>query len=58
MTLRSLELGVYPGTVQQAIVECTGHSVVHEAPYLSPADQTVLQSGMIVMLEPNDPFRK
>ncbi len=57
--VRSVELKLYEGTGFQPVVPYTGHSVgrvVHEPPYLSSSDQTVLEPGMVVTLEPTVQF--
>ena len=57
--VRSVELQLYEGTGYRAVVPYTGHSVgrvVHEPPYLSGSDQTTLEAGMVVTLEPTVQF--
>ena len=57
--VRLAELKLYEGTGYQPVVPYTGHSVgrvVHEPPYLSSSDQTVLEPGMVVTLEPTVQF--
>jgi Xaa-Pro dipeptidase len=57
--VRSAELKLYENTGYDPVVPYTGHSVgrvVHEPPYLSSSDQTVLEPGMVVTLEPTVQF--
>ena len=57
--VRSAELKLYEDTGYDPVVPYTGHSVgrvVHEPPYLSSSDQTVLEPGMVVTLEPTVQF--
>ena len=53
--IRRKELALYEGTGYLPVVPYTGHGVgrvVHEPPYLSENDATVLEPGMSVTLEP------
>ena len=57
--VRSAELKLYEGTGYEPVVPYTGHGVgrvVHEPPYLSGSDETVLEPGMVVTLEPTVQF--
>lgn len=57
--IRKLELRMYDGTGFKPVVPYTGHGVgrvVHEPPYLYEKDQTVLEPGIIVTLEPTVTF--
>ncbi len=59
--VREIELKMYEGTGYRPVVPYTGHSVgrvVHEPPYLSSQDQTVLEPGMVVTLEPTVQFSR
>ncbi len=54
-SIREKELRLYEGTGYPPVVPYTGHGVgrvVHEPPYLALNDHTVLQSNMVVTLEP------
>ena len=53
--IRTFELDLYKGTGYEAVVPYTGHSVglkVHEPPYLSQVDDTILKPNMVVTVEP------
>ncbi len=53
--IRAFELNLYEGTGYEAVVPYTGHGVglkVHEPPYLSQVDDTVLEPNMVVTVEP------
>lgn len=57
--IRMLELEMYQRTCYKAVVPYTGHGigrVVHEPPYLSDKDHTLLTPGMLVTLEPTVNF--
>ncbi len=57
--IRSMELKLYEGTGYRPVVPYTGHGVgrvVHEPPYLYEKDQTVLEPGIAVTLEPTVTF--
>ena len=50
---------LYEGTGYKPVVPYTGHGVgrvVHEPPYLYEKDQTVLEPGIVVTLEPTITF--
>jgi Xaa-Pro aminopeptidase len=53
--VRALELEMYAGTGYPPVIPYTGHSlgrVVHEPPYLTEKDQSRLEPGMVVTVEP------
>jgi len=57
--IRAAELAMYEGTDYRPVIPYTGHSVgrvVHEPPYLTSFDETVLEPGMVVTLEPTVQF--
>lgn len=57
--VRAIELEMYRGTGYQPVVPYTGHGVgrvVHEPPYLSNKNETVLVPGMVVTVEPTVNF--
>jgi Xaa-Pro dipeptidase len=54
-----LELPMYEGTGFRPVVPYTGHGVgrvVHEPPYLYEKDRTLLEPGIVVILEPTVTF--
>jgi Xaa-Pro dipeptidase len=59
--VRKAEMKLYEGTGYEAVVPYTGHGVgrvVHEPPYLTDKNPTILQPGMSVTLEPTVNFRE
>ena len=57
--VRAAELAMYDGTGYKPVIPCTGLGVgrvIHEPPYLSGNDETVLEPGMVVALEPTVQF--
>ncbi len=57
--IRAFELNLYEGTGYKPVVPYTGHGVglkVHEPPYLSQVDSTVLKPNMVVTVEPTVQF--
>ena len=57
--IRAFELELYEGSGYEPVVPYTGHGVglkVHEPPYLSQVDGTVLKPNMVVTVEPTVQF--
>jgi Xaa-Pro aminopeptidase len=59
--VRAAELALYEGTGYPPVIPYTGHSlgrVVHEPPYLTAKDNTPLEAGMVVTVEPTVMFSR
>jgi Xaa-Pro aminopeptidase len=58
--VRAHELALYEGIGVSAVVPYTGHGIglaVHESPYLDSENETILESGMVLAIEPSVMFR-